>query len=212
MGAVLDDWLLTPQRVAVHRPTATAVAADLHLGYAEARRRAGEAVLVPALHDLLGPLLSALDEAGVRRLVVAGDLFEAGGRPELVESLVGWMAAHRVELVAVVRGNHDRGLKAREGLRVVAGPVQLGDWQVVHGDGTLPAGRVIHGHLHPCLRLRGARVPCYLVGEARLVLPAYSAEAAGADIGKGGDGLCCHAIVGGQVLEVGDVSDRRRRK
>ena len=38
------DWLLTPARVAIHTPTRTAVLADLHLGYAEARHRTGEAV------------------------------------------------------------------------------------------------------------------------------------------------------------------------
>src|SRR5438067_991701 len=36
-----DDWLLTPQRVAVHRPSGSAVVADLHLGYGQARRRGG---------------------------------------------------------------------------------------------------------------------------------------------------------------------------
>ena len=41
---VHDEWLLMPQRVAVHLPTATAVLSDLHLGYNEARRRDGEAV------------------------------------------------------------------------------------------------------------------------------------------------------------------------
>src|SRR5262249_24855004 len=39
-----DDWLLTAARTAIHRPTATAILSDLHLGYAEARRRNGEAV------------------------------------------------------------------------------------------------------------------------------------------------------------------------
>ena len=38
-GALLhqDEWLLTPERVAVHLPTSTGVVADLHLGYEEAR-------------------------------------------------------------------------------------------------------------------------------------------------------------------------------
>jgi putative SbcD/Mre11-related phosphoesterase len=212
MRPILDDWLLTPHRVAVHRPTATAVAADLHLGYAEARRRGGEAVPVPSLDDLLVPLRRALDEAGVRRLVVAGDLFEAGARPELVAGLVDWIVCHGVELVAVVPGNHDRGLKAQDGLPVAMGAVRLGDWLVVHGDGELPAGRVVHGHVHPCLRLRGAAVPCYLIREARLVLPAYSAEAAGVDVRDGWDGLGCHAIVGGRVLQLGDMRDLRKMK
>ena len=35
---VFTDWELTPDRAAVHLPTRTAVVADLHLGYAEARQ------------------------------------------------------------------------------------------------------------------------------------------------------------------------------
>ena len=38
------NWLLTPERAAIHLPTATAVLADLHLGYNEVRCGTGEAV------------------------------------------------------------------------------------------------------------------------------------------------------------------------
>ncbi len=34
---VLDEWLLTPWRGAIHLPTATAVVADPHLGYDRVR-------------------------------------------------------------------------------------------------------------------------------------------------------------------------------
>src|SRR5262249_34562148 len=43
MMRIHRDWLLTPERAAVHLPTATAIVADLHLGYNHARRRTGEA-------------------------------------------------------------------------------------------------------------------------------------------------------------------------
>ena len=78
---VHSDWLLTPQRVAVHVPTRTAVVADLHLGYDQARQRRGEAVPLTGLDDLLHALAVVVPRAGVRRLVIAGDLFEdAAGR------------------------------------------------------------------------------------------------------------------------------------
>ena len=78
--SVQGDWLLTPTRVAVHLPTATAVLSDLHLGYAEARRGNGDAVPVADLEDILAPLQAILSRLAVRRLVIAGDLFEAGPR------------------------------------------------------------------------------------------------------------------------------------
>ena len=169
---VHDEWLLTPARVAVHLPTATAVLADLHLGYNDARRRDGEAVPAADLTLILAPLRPVLVSQGVRWVVIAGDLFEAGPADALADELLGWMRAAGVELAGVAPGNHDRGLHAgSHGLPVRPEGVLVGRWRVVHGDGRLPDGPVIHGHEHPCVRWSG-RVggPCYLVGERRIVL------------------------------------------
>lgn len=206
----LGDWLLSPARCAVHAPTGTAVVADLHLGYGRVRRRGGDAVPVPGIAEELAPLARGLREAGVARVVVAGDLFEDGRyqRAEMEEELVQWLAEHRVEMT-VVPGNHDRKL---EGSRLtVVESYRVGHWAVVHGDGELPAGPFVQGHEHPCLRVGAASAACFLVGERRLVLPAYSADAAGGNVL--GDwrwaGLRCVAIVEGGLLEFGDVSRGR---
>ncbi len=202
------EWLLTPARLAVHVPSGTAVVADLHLGYALVRRRGGDAVPSPSVAEELRLLGEGMRAAGVRRLVVAGDLFEDGRhrRAEMEAGLLAWLAAEGVELAGVVPGNHDRGL-AGSGLPVVA-EMRLGGWHVVHGDGAAPAGAYVQGHEHPCLRLAGAAASCFLLGEGRLVLPAYSADAAGC--GVLGDarwsGMGCAAIVAGRVLDFGRVS------
>ncbi len=199
---VHDEWLLTPARAALHLPTGTAVVADLHLGYAEARRRKGEAVPRPNLRALLEPLRGVL----AHRLVIAGDLFEAGPEPALTRALLDWLKKARLELIGVVPGNHDRGLT--DGLLPVCPEgVVLGRWRVVHGDGELPAGAVVHGHEHPCLRWRGVTAPCYLVGPERLVLPAFSRDAAGVNmLGEAtwGDWSCA-VIAGEQVLDFGRI-------
>jgi len=202
------DWLLTPERAAVHEPTATAVVADLHLGYAEARRRAGEAVPVPALEEVLRPLRQLFEREDVRQLVIAGDLFESGRSAALTRELLAWIAAARVELTAVVPGNHDRGMKPGDDLLPVsAESVFVGDWRVLHGDGELPAGRVIHGHFHPALRWRGATAACFLVGEDNIVLPAFSGDARGVNVlaeerWRRHD---CAVIVGDEVLDLGEL-------
>ena len=61
----------------------------------------------------------------------------------------------------------------------------LEGWRVVHGDGRLPAGRVVCGHLHPAVRLAGQMRPCFLVGERQIVLPAFSPDARGAAAAPG---------------------------
>src|SRR5437762_9760973 len=103
------DWLLTPARAAIHRPTATAVVSDLHLGYAEARRRAGESIPAPSVEELLRPLQTLLRDCDVHALVIAGDLFEAGPDEAVAEALLRWLETSGVERLRVVPGNHDRG-------------------------------------------------------------------------------------------------------
>src|SRR4051812_41244480 len=101
---VLDEWLLTPQRTAIHLPTAIAVVADLHLGYDRVRRRGGEAVPCRSIHRELEPLRRVVIDHQVRRLVIAGDLFEDARhqRDEMVKELQAWLTGNDVELVAVV--------------------------------------------------------------------------------------------------------------
>ena len=212
---VLNDWLLTPERAALHLPSGTAVVADLHLGYDHARRRAGEAVPLRPLDEQLGPLESALARHGMRRLVVAGDLLEDGGCRGPADELRRRLEGAGVELVAVVPGNHDRGLAEEGAARLpVCTEFHLGDWLVVHGDGRLPGGALVHGHEHPWVRwTEHLSAPCYLVGVERLVLPAFSADAAGVNVlgAQRWRAYRCCVIAGDRVLDFGAVGGLRRR-
>jgi metallophosphoesterase superfamily enzyme len=212
---VHDDWLLTPARAALHLPTATLVLADLHLGYERARHRAGEAVPGRPLDDVLAPLSPVLQLHRPRRVVIAGDLFEAAPDSNTATALIAWFARTGVELTAVVPGNHDGKLTGL--VRVLAvrpDGFDVGGWQVRHGDQKLPAGKVVHGHLHPWARWSGSLSgACYLVGPARLVLPAFSTDAAGVNVLPGrkwGDHRCC-VIAGDTVLDFGQLRTLRKR-
>jgi metallophosphoesterase superfamily enzyme len=205
---VHTDWLLTPERAAVHLPSTTAVVADPHLGYDRARRRIGEAVPPVRVAETLAPLPAVLARHGCARLVIAGDLFEAGWCPQLAEELRAWLDDTGVELAGVVPGNHDRGLEAAgDMLPVRAGGVELGGWLVVHGDGVLPKGRLVCGHFHPWLRRGQVSAPCYLAGADRLVLPALSPDARGASLRRVPDWarLRCCAVAGNEVLDLGPL-------
>jgi putative SbcD/Mre11-related phosphoesterase len=212
---VLGDWLLAPERVAVHLPSATAVVADLHLGYDEARRRSAEAVPVRPLDELLGPLAAALARSGVRRLVVAGDLLEDSRCQTVWQGFRAWLEQHMTELVALVRGNHDRDLESEEGEEEEGEslPARLGAWTVVHGDGRRPDGPVVQGHEHPCVRYANrVSAPCFLYTAGHLVLPAYSPDAAGVNVVgvRRWRDYRCGVIVGDRVLDFGPVAGLRR--
>jgi putative SbcD/Mre11-related phosphoesterase len=209
------DWLLTPEKAAVHLPTATAVIADLHLGYDRVRRRGGEAIPEFGLDETVAALGALIDRIPVRRLVIAGDLLEDARCAELAENLCDWLAGAGVELLALVPGNHDRGLGAIQGrLRLAPEGIALGEWRVVHGDESLPRGRVILGHVHPCFRMSGrGSYPCYLVRESRIILPAFSRDAAGVNV-LGDPTWCsfhCHVPVGDRVLDFGEVGELRKQ-
>jgi metallophosphoesterase superfamily enzyme len=154
--------------------------------------------------EALRPLAVVLTQQRVQSLVVAGDLFEEGWRPELVAELQRWLDEHDVRL-QLVPGNHDRGRGLSDAGLAVCETVEVGGWRIVHGDGELPAGAVLHGHVHPVVRRGGWTWPCYLHGAARLVLPAFSAEAAGGDVLRcpAWRGLRCWVVVEGQVRELG---------
>jgi putative SbcD/Mre11-related phosphoesterase len=212
---VLADWLLTPQRVAIHLPTGTAVAADLHLGYSEARRQAGEAVPAVRIEEELEDLGRACQIHEVRRLLIAGDLLEDGRTGGALEDFRSWLRQREIEWTGLVPGNHDEPADAfaDAGLEVFPTGVELGSWHVVHGHEKLPAGRVVQGHEHPCLAWGdGQRVPCFLIAESRLILPAYSRDAAGVNIlrNRRWSTYRCCAVAGESVLDLGPLLGLRR--
>jgi putative SbcD/Mre11-related phosphoesterase len=210
---VHNEWLLTAQRAAVHLPTATAVIADLHLGYDQVRRRGGDAVPAFEINDGVAAFRTLAARHGVRRLIIAGDCFEDGRCFESLSTAIAALARMGVELSGIVPGNHDRRLaSANASVPLFQKGLRLGRWRIVHGDGPLPRGRVVHGHIHPCVRWQGVGAPCFLVSERRLVLPAFSADAAGVNVlrqREWRDYQCC-VIVGERVLDFGEVRAFRK--
>ncbi len=217
---VHDDWLLTPYRLAVHEPTATAVIADVHLGYREARRQTGDAIPLLDVATQLSPLDKARRRFAFDKLIVAGDLFERGARQELFDRFLHELEALSIALAGFVPGNHDRGWEALQpAAAVVPHGILVGTWRIVHGDASPLADlsgveKVVAGHWHPAVRHQGRRVPCYLVGANMLILPAFSADAAGwSSVAE----RSCHSfqrvgIVNGRVIDCGCGPTRRATK
>jgi metallophosphoesterase superfamily enzyme len=231
MLRVLDEWLLTPWRVAVHEPTETAIIADVHLGYREARQASGEAV--PLLsHDVqLQPLREAHDATGFRRLVVAGDLFERDARISLLKPFVEFLAELGIDFLGLVPGNHDRGWRTLAGvIPLYPDGIGLASWTVIHSldpfsarrskralngsTGDDKPSRLVSGHEHPAVRWQGRRLPCYVVAPRRVLLPAFSADASGHLVEhlSGWSGARVFATNGFQLLDAGRVADASRRR
>ncbi len=172
------------------------VVADLHLGYEGALREQG--VSLPRFQkrhilERLGTLLNRYDP---RVLIVNGDFkheFSRNLNAEWREVLDVLDFLEGRSEVVMVRGNHDNYLKTilnRKGLELHQS-WELGGFTIAHGHEPVKGRkRLILGHEHPSMRLRdkiGAYVslPCFLVSQEVVVLPAFSPLAYGSDILRG---------------------------
>jgi putative SbcD/Mre11-related phosphoesterase len=223
---LFEGWQLTPEGAAINSGERTAVIADLHLGYEWARGAAGDCVVAHSLAETIARLALVLSRTPITRVLVAGDLVESL-RPcprttADVRRLCSWLAMQGVDLL-VVEGNHDRSLLGSSpGLSPRAhglpATCTLAGWTVGHGHRTLAGPRTISGHHHPVLRYAGTAAPCFLVGPGRIVLPAFSSNAAGCDITSNGGPkhwraapLRCIASTGSELLDFGMLRDLRHR-
>lgn len=219
----LGAWLLTPEGAAVHLREQTAVIADVHLGYEWARGAAGDCVPAHSLAETLARLDFLLGRTGIRRLVVAGDLVESG-RPcrrtaADLRRLRDWLAGRGVDLVAL-EGNHDRGglfLAPADVPSPLPASVLVGGWTIAHGHRPVASKQTITGHFHPVLRAEGTAAPCFLAGPGRIILPAFSSNAAGCDVLAGpiprdwlAASLRCLASSGSELLDFGPLAALRR--
>ena len=207
-----DGWLLAPEGAALHVKRRVAVIADVHLGYEWARASGGDCLPAHSLRETIAKLSSLLDRQPVDRLVVAGDLVESPRRCRRTEAdlkeLYTWLQERRVELVPIL-GNHDP-----QGSRAVPLSLDVGGWLIHHGHRSLAAARTISGHHHPVLRSGSINAPCFLVGANRIVLPAFTPNAAGIPVGSVGsppewtrENLRVVAGLGGEILDFGPLNE-----
>lgn len=175
----------------------TVLVADVHLGHLWVERQRG--TLLPLVPDDTLPRLEALRLAyHPDRWVFLGDTVHAVAQNTVLEDelreLLRWIDGANVTFVL---GNHDARfpdlLRSLGHDGACTRCATAGPHVLVHGD-SMPwskvephlgtGGRVFYGHEHPAMVLSdgvatSARVPCFLVGPDRVVLPAFSRWAAG---------------------------------
>lgn len=156
--------------------------ADVHLGKAAAFRAGGIALPRGGTRSDLDRLSALLARTGARRLVVLGDfLHAAAGRVAALDAaLRTWRAAHADVVVTLVRGNHDERAgdpPADWNVDVVAAPHAVAPFLACHEPVEPESGYALCGHVHPGVRLQGAsgtaRLPCFVLGRRRAILPAF---------------------------------------
>ena len=169
---------------ALHWPRMRVVfVADVHLGKAAAFRAGGVPLPRGATAADLARLARLVKQTGATRMVVLGDFFHArAGRVAALDAaFMAWRAQHAALEITLVRGNHDRHAgdpPAHWGIACVADPHALPPFLGVHHPVAPPSGYALCGHIHPGVRINGlgeqsARLPCFVVGPRRAILPAF---------------------------------------
>lgn len=169
---------------ALHWPRErTLFVADVHLGKAATLRSGGVPIPRGATAHDLARLTLLIETTAATRLVVLGDfLHAAAGRVAALDAAFrAWRDRHRRLAVMLVRGNHD----ARAGdppaawaIEVVAEPHPIAPFLACHLPQSPPTGYALCGHVHPGVWITGraresVRLPCFVLGARRLLLPAF---------------------------------------
>ncbi len=155
----------------------------MHLGKAAAFRAGGVPLPRGATASDLGRLTALIAATGAAELVVLGDfLHAAAGRVDALDAaFLRWREDHRDLAITLVRGNHD----ARAGdppeawrVRVVGDPHPHAPFVLCHEPQHPRTGYALCGHVHPGIRLSdpsgdSARLPCFVLGRKRALLPAF---------------------------------------
>jgi DNA ligase-associated metallophosphoesterase len=198
---------------ALHWPRGDAlVVADAHWGKAASFRAAAIAVPEGATAADLARLDRALARTGARRLAILGDLFHARSSraPAVLAAVAAWRARRPALEVTLVRGNHDARAgdpPAEWGFAVVDEPHPLGPFALCHYPDVEAPAHVLAGHLHPAVALAGRgrqreRLPCFLAGPRRTVLPAFGSFTGAATVSPA-PGERVFVVAGDSVVEVG---------
>ena len=179
---------LLPEKALYWPARGMLVIADIHFGKAAAFRARG----VPVPRGTTSANLAALDDLllryCVREIVFLGDFLHARAAHAMatVAAMLAWRHRHEELALLLVRGNHDKHAgdpAAALGVKVVDEPFTVGAFSFCHHPDTAAPGYVMAGHVHPVYvlssRRDSLRLPCFLLGETRMILPSFGAFTGG---------------------------------
>lgn len=183
-----EEVLLLPQKALYWPREKMLVIADIHFGKAASFRALGVPVPGGTTRENLDGLDALLALYPARQVLFLGDFLHAkAAHAEATQAaLHAWRLARPGLRLVVVRGNHDAHAgdpPARLGIEMANEPSLLAPFAFCHHPDLLAAGYLMAGHVHPVYRLRAGwetlRLPCFLAGEGRIVLPAFGAFTGG---------------------------------
>jgi uncharacterized protein len=176
--------VLLPERAALWPDERLLLVADAHFGKAQTFRRLGVPVPGGTTAANLQRLTTLIERHGVQEVVFLGDLLHGrlGRSAATADVVTAWRECHAGVAMRLVRGNHDHHAgdpPASWRIMAVDSPCRRGPWALCHHPTVVDGAYALAGHVHPGVHLgRGSdrlRLPCFHLGPASGVLPAFGA-------------------------------------
>ena len=185
-----ERLLLLPEKAVYWPAQQMLIIADIHFGKAASFRAQG--IPVPrgtTTENLLG-LDALIERHGARHVVFLGDFLHARAAhaSSTQQAMLAWRQSRPGLRLTLVRGNHDKHAgdpAAILDIELVDEPHMVGPFAFCHHpdldlDG---GGYALAGHVHPAwvlaTRFDSLRLPCFVVGSERMILPSFGSFTGG---------------------------------
>lgn len=183
------NWRLLPERALYWDDEDALILSDVHLGKAQDFQAAGVPVPASVHEEDLDRLDSLLERLQPKHVFILGD-FVHSHRQEHADLRTAFRALvgrHKARFTLAI-GNHDRraaGPLAAWGFDAIVDEVRHAGLRLCHDDPgkDLPS---IQGHIHPVVRFGPSfdrmRLPCFVVGKQRVLLPSFGTFTGGFEV------------------------------
>jgi len=183
-----EQLVLLPQKAAFWPRERMLIIADIHFGKAAAFRSFGIPVPKGTTTENLLALDALIELTGANHVLFLGDFLHARAAhaASTQAAMLAWRRRRCDLILTLVRGNHDKhaGDPAGElGIDLVDEPYTVGPYSFCHHPDIAAPGYVLAGHVHPvyvlATRSDALRLPCFIAGPTRMILPSFGAFTGG---------------------------------
>jgi DNA ligase-associated metallophosphoesterase len=183
-----ERLLLLPEKAVYWPAQQMLIIADIHFGKAASFRAQG--IPVPrgtTTENLLG-LNALIERHGARHVVFLGDFLHARAAhaSSTQQAMLAWRRSRPDLRLILVRGNHDKHAgdpAAVLDIELVDEPHMVGPFAFCHHPDLDTDGYALAGHVHPAwvlaTRFDSLRLPCFVVGSERMILPSFGSFTGG---------------------------------
>ena len=183
-----ENLLLLPEKAVYWPAQEMLIIADIHFGKAASFRALGVPVPRGTTTENLNALDALVTAHGARQVAFLGDFLHARAAhaSSTQQAMLAWRATRPELRLLLVRGNHDRHAgdpAAALGIELVDEPHAIGPFAFCHHPDLDTPGYALAGHVHPAwvlaTRFDALRLPCFVVGRRRMILPSFGSFTGG---------------------------------